>query len=1741
MDAGDSGPLKERGSTSLWTTRDGVSDEMYTSSFDGADRPPLNEYGVNNHPPSRTPCFQIQLVKKRDRRESQPFYEVTIAGMRSKGVESTEDPGVVEHTLCTHHGWQKDELTKQYVVSPCVLSVFVEDGERAPQRCELSVYLQRPFSDVRNKIFLGHRDVPSFSAQSDIYSPLVTVYPCHYAPPMRVSFYDYGRVYQFEADRNRKNSIPFANTIAQMGLGQLLRQYNYEPSSNSSWGKLLEEVFKKAQAPVISYLFGTAGTTAILSTTLAGGLAMVSSLMAFPLIGAGLYAVVSTARDLTTEEFSDEGNIVHQKLKGLGLAFDIVASKAIGDAMAASSAGAEAGAAAADPSFSFVDEATQRLNDLFGFRDPSKAPPRPPPSAPPSENSTGENSTDSWTDSFSAAATAAGGFMYNVAFDPIEGDPIEGAMAPSPPPPDDRPDGYTSDQVRKILGASVSSFGRTLQTYMNRQPGPEPVRISFTLEEFATSLEVLAATTSNVTNVRPTAQDTKIFHVKFRRQLILWQWLQDPERTTSVFTRAVQSTGEGFGRRVNPLDMSECKTDREFSTKILLEIVVEDPDICNQTHNKRHRFFTERPDGAILGAISSNELERIERVNKAIEKLEGSLRDAAERTKGRMKMMTGAIARHLSKIPVVGMAIPTMASLLETIFNTAYFAVTAPFYEQIITFPILRSILGKANSLNGQQRAREVASLLNASYSIYSRVLKNLPLKLKRHFNSDMYNGSPIGTFKLQSKTSLTTSLARCPPRPQAAAAAPPTRTPTSPPDRMTVDAFFQTIKDISTAVNFYTNTVQLTPPSGSVKAPQMRRHLPQSATNFRQSATNFRLFFPKAPASNLDSVDFTDQFMTTREVSKIHDAMLEYNSYCSGAVPAFQNLLREWFKTNSRPFGIVHYHAHTEELKKALKNKPVQAVIDSFALQLNPPSDVFALLSQPLGTEATQRRIQAIMGPKTQLYHGIPGTWQHVLALRFYAEIATTELMKRHRQPDWQKASFSVRRIVDSIAIECADFVLKACSDDRILSFSWLDPATFATETRKYTQLLVSRVHANDSVLNGTVSSLEQVAYALKDISRLKTLNWQTIAVEQLASLRMSYQHGTVAFDRLSNLISGNQNATEDHALALCVASYPVLMMDREIPLNPPDDRWKQFGDDPILATGATMPSIDDVKRITDDELSRLKYRFESLRVDFDQGGADGIERRIARLSVSNAIEHGRFFVPSTYGDHLPPLYHRHVPALLFSSTPVSKEAAVLSIQRAISVIEQSAVPPPDQSVELVPSFSRCRSTEESYVIDIPSEIVYDPDECIRFLGSYVNDYDTTDTFEGDVTSAEDAARSAVLTTSSDSLSDTYSSIAWNAERILQSLILARCNEKRFFNVTMPSNGVRAFDAPSTVRLRERRDAFLQEIKYHTKVCIDAIRLELATVAKQANALFIQKVEEQRAFLIGLGGTGAIADASDQVLASHDESNDGNYKPLSIGVDFQVTDATTPTELFLNADQLTEAAMLENDLPKKIFDISRQFLRDLFANRVDFRVVVRDMGSEQLIENWIFRPQRLFGINVGLGSDIDRETFTFRAGDTTDVQLDDLSDDQKTELLNGTFILNAQSALRLESPFRMVEYLYDRVLEIDRRLKGINTDGRDSENVHSKEFRKHFIASLVIGQAMSLDVLGGEDAPQFGWLRMRIDDASTYAEMEDVESNALVDSLRKLLERLGAAGPTAADALKLGELCAITHAVLFS
>ena len=1632
-----SNPLRERKSTSLWTLDEGVMTNGFVCSYESAGRPALAEYGVGSHPSDHSMCINIQLVKKRQSRSSKPYYTVVIDGMESVTTDNV-------HGLCTHKGWNFDPITKRYVVSPCSFSLVIEDGERPPDKCEVFMYMKRPYSDG-DPLFAGRSVLKEFSVRDTVYSTAITSYPCSYPPPMRVSFMDYSRVYKQQMQNTRKTVAMTLQEILPVAIKNILEYISYSVTENTFSNSSLSYVIptfivNMASSALLQKVFGTAAGAASLSgLTVAGGLASLASVIAAPLIGTVMLGVISAIKNYNIPGWTEEGSKRQREIQNVGAAAAFVIEATFG---------AEEQVAVA---------AAQRLNKFFG---PTTAP-----------------------SLFSSSS-----------------------------------DVFTKDNVTKMLGAGVQQAINSTYEYIMQKPAPEPLRVSFTLSDFAESIETLAVIKSRDA-VNISKSDTKKFFDKYRRQRLIWQWLQDPEPKRSVFkvvqTAVTQVSEDGFKRKGNPLDISECSLDDELAVKTYIEVLIDDTDICSQDYREKHTFTSKRDDAGFLGAVSNNELYNIHRVKSAIAKLKESLEDSLNRVlESRNAIFKWAAPRKVAT---------GFIEFFGTIFKSIYSATAITFYEYIISYPILRDLL--KSDINEEQMMREVSSILNSSEGVLRRVIDNIPLKLQRHFDADI-SSSVYGSMKFQSHMSTRYAMQQCPPLNTLPTSQTSGSNVTGPTNSLSITEFFKVIRDINTVIRlFIIDNTQY--PEGFSKKGLICRHLPQ--------VTGSQTYlFPQVAVLSSDALDIVDTSLAVRESSRINDAVQSYNSYSSKASAAFKHILEESLDPSRRGFLLLHYYPVSNDTypsgldMKALEDKALKTPVDSFALQLGPPSDIFNVLSFGNKTESTGLRVKALIGQEDSLHHGLKPTWQHVCAVQFYAEVVTVELVKQRQchTEDWERISFSSRDSVDSAVYTCAEFVLSMCTKERVLVLFEEGPDTFANETRMYAQLLVRRMHVRHPKNSGALNSLRMVALALKEISRNKKLDWKTLPVEPLASLRMCYKRGQDAFRRATTLLPDDQGGLEAHARSLIASSYPVLLFQKPVTSDEEEDPCYPGdpGDARVYRCDACA-SAEHMERF----MSALKRRFESLRINFDEDGTDGIERRLESVSLEGSkavsLEYGRFFIPFGYGAGSPPLHSPLTPAFMFTSVPVLLEYVLAAIQHVLKAV-QNGEDGTSQGTALVPAFTKCRSPEESYAINDPSEFVYEYN-CIRFLASYVGATGDGIPKLKTATTATDAAKLATQSKFTFLLSDIYSSIAWNSERILQCILMASCQGVDSYSLHLP--GGTDMPPEDTTLENKRRAAIQEELAYYLRRCYDTVRGILEKVAVQLDNVFSDKKAKDKAMskLFNATMTPGIFTASDDIGADTYGNTTNVSKTIATGVSGGTPALLEPFDIFAGPEPLSGNDLLP--YRKDFIDKCQSLFDNLYSGNVDFRRLLKNISNTASLATRKF---------LVLGPQL-RDDFTYSIGDGDDLELKDLSTEEKTQLLDNMEKFDFETALASESYFRMVRELNNALDALDSgdgTGRG-NTEAQTHDDAtNSPEFRLHFLASVVIGQALFWGVSGNTSTPTASSIRVKL--GEQLERLEPTEQEHIVKTLTKLESNIENAKGSVA-AVRLGELCAITHSVM--
>jgi hypothetical protein len=210
------GLLQPRETTSLW--RVGQEDEPRVATID--ELPQGTAYLQHESDADANSIYDgswavnVQLVKR------DGAYRLLVDGMET----TSNDNGVT--MLLSHRGMLTNTTTTTRspvsILSPCAVSVFVEDGQRPPQRCTVEL-IQGATGVVGTAIAgketkLAEREFNHTSAAGVSSNIVVVPYPTKYPRHGRIAIYDLAKLYRFEGVRLKGRVVEFVGTLASLGL-----------------------------------------------------------------------------------------------------------------------------------------------------------------------------------------------------------------------------------------------------------------------------------------------------------------------------------------------------------------------------------------------------------------------------------------------------------------------------------------------------------------------------------------------------------------------------------------------------------------------------------------------------------------------------------------------------------------------------------------------------------------------------------------------------------------------------------------------------------------------------------------------------------------------------------------------------------------------------------------------------------------------------------------------------------------------------------------------------------------------------------------------------------------------------------------------------------------------------------------------------------------------------------------------------------------------------------------------------------------------------------------------------------------------------------------------------------------------------------------------------------------------------------------------------------------------------------
>jgi len=853
---------------------------------------------------------------------------------------------------------------------------------------------------------------------------------------------------------------------------------------------------------------------------------------------------------------------------------------------------------------------------------------------------------------------------------------------------------------------------------VNSRPQPLPAKRHFTIGEFATIVESLTALVSlDVPNMKGATTNEK-----FASEAVVVQWLlaAEPGESALFAERAFSLRGV-----VNQLDMSEFASQQANGIQTDLHVEVEDDEskeACNGQPNLKFRFSTTRTDKRHLGYAAAGTMHDLKRLQTAINAFDAMLQEQAKKDADygvREKMWTW-FDRY--------------------IFDPIFSAFRA-------RFKLLQTPTGADNSDAQAELLRQLGVQRRT-------VLKHIRASLQKKLHSRFTTPHSEGTTLLKQLTRAVEE--------RFLSLDPSTKQPTS--------------------------------------SPLYVRELPQK---MQQPA----FLFPPSADADSNYVDVKSDVGTMREFSPLHDAAKVGARAARAASSAIVRAHRFWETEGLR---CLFVHAYSDGIGDWAVHVKVHALHthrESYSLVLQLPGDIRAAEASAQLDEESEKRIltlchkgAAAEEARTLLAHSkLPDSEAALVAMSLFAELWTDELLKLH------ELSEPTSRVVSAVqtaqvraarrCVACGAF-LEAVT---VQSWSGLvplsesakaDPALLATQAGRDAARLARRLQlvAQPVTTRGVLS--KAIVRRLRAIGATLVATGNRLAAkpdtdvlpaEPLQSLFMKPVHGLHAYARATAL--PNLDARVANAIA---AAYPSSLL---LP-----DGALDAAVNGLVRTDAVPrrpPVQADAARIVQRRMAALRFDYpDTVHLDGATKALHASDKALmeamSSLSLASGARALAFYVPYGYGQAPPRLVYPPVPAPMFGSVPVWTEdvlASIDALRTALSVPGATGAAVP--TVSICPVFP-CGGApqrplpEHPSLLDVriggarrsPKDALFGVDVCFWASEPELGNV-ASQTGTNAPPRANEAAKKHLQGVYERKLASRVSTLAWNAERVLQSLLL--------------------------------------------------------------------------------------------------------------------------------------------------------------------------------------------------------------------------------------------------------------------------------------------------------------------------------------------------------------------------------
>lgn len=216
--------LAPRTSTSVWK-ESADAEDAYVATLTELGKPRILPL-YNGEPNPSAKVLSIQLVKR-----SQKIL-ATVAGMDVTPANASPETGNFEVPLTVHSGLYSETISKSRVLSPCAVSLMVEDGEKNPDTCLVQVFQRIKYEGetLQEAQMIGSVNIEPFSVKEATAPAVYAPYPLTYYQTPKVTIFDLTKVQAYytkqalgvveeELKRLAKTSEGFLITLRALRVG----------------------------------------------------------------------------------------------------------------------------------------------------------------------------------------------------------------------------------------------------------------------------------------------------------------------------------------------------------------------------------------------------------------------------------------------------------------------------------------------------------------------------------------------------------------------------------------------------------------------------------------------------------------------------------------------------------------------------------------------------------------------------------------------------------------------------------------------------------------------------------------------------------------------------------------------------------------------------------------------------------------------------------------------------------------------------------------------------------------------------------------------------------------------------------------------------------------------------------------------------------------------------------------------------------------------------------------------------------------------------------------------------------------------------------------------------------------------------------------------------------------------------------------------------------------------------------